>query len=257
MLEVENLSKSFGGLSAVNRCSFSVQRGQITGLIGPNGAGKTTVFNVITGFQKPDSGKVVLKGEEITGLSPHLIFRKKACRTFQVPREFGEITVLENMMLVPYGQAGEKIWNPFLRAGLVRRQESSIREKALETLRFLDLIELKDEYAKRLSGGQKKLLELGRTMMADPDMVLLDEPGAGVNPTLMKRLAKAIEQLCYERGITFFLIEHDMDLVMKLCNPIIVMSQGSKLMEGSPEQVRKDERVIEAYLGGQYGGTEG
>jgi branched-chain amino acid transport system ATP-binding protein len=257
MLEVDNLTKSFGGLKAVNRCSFSVQKGQITGLIGPNGAGKTTVFNLITGFDRPDGGKVLFKGDEITSLPPHLVFRKKICRTFQIPREFGEITVLENMMLVPADQAGDRIWNSFIRPGLVRRQEASIREKALETLKFLDLLNLRDEYAKSLSGGQKKLLELGRTMMADPEFVLLDEPGAGVNPSLMKRLAKVVQELCYERGITFFLIEHDMDLVMNLCNPIIVMSQGSKLMEGSPEQVRRDERVLEAYLGGQYGGTEG
>ena len=257
MLEINSLSKSFGGLKAVNRCSFFIQKARITGLIGPNGAGKTTVFNLITGFDKPDGGRVLFLGEDITGLAPYSVFRKGICRTFQVPREFGELTVLENLMLVPMGQAGEKIWNPFFRSHLVRKQESVIREKALETLKFLDLIDLRDEYAKSLSGGQKKLLELGRTMMADPILVLLDEPGAGVNPTLMKRLAKAIDQLCQQRGITFFLIEHDMGLVMSLCDPVIVMSQGSKLVEGSPEEVRREERVLEAYLGGQCGDLEG
>ena len=165
------------------------------------------------------------------------------------------MTVMENLMLVPSGQLGDRIWNLILRARLVRNQELAIREKAIVVLEFVELIHLRDEYAKNLSGGQKKLLELARTMMADSELVLLDEPGAGVNPTLIKHLAKAIERLCYEKGITFLLIEHDMDLVMKLCNPIIVMSEGRILMEGSPLQVRRDERVLEAYLGGQYAST--
>ena len=257
MLEVQDLVKDFGGLRAVNRCSFIVQRGTITGLIGPNGAGKTTVFNLITGFYKPDAGKVLFKGEDITGLPPHRIFHKGICRTFQIPREFGEMTVLENLMLVPLHQIGERLWGPLFLPFKVQRQESEIQQKALEVLEFVELISLKDEYAKNLSGGQKKLLELARTMMADPEMVLLDEPGAGVNPTLMKRLVEAIERLCRERGVTFFLIEHDMNLVMNLCNPIVVMSEGRKLMEGPPEEVRRDQRVLEAYLGGQYVATEG
>src|SRR3546814_513505 len=162
-----------------------------------------------------------------------------------------------DLILVASGQAGERFWNCWLRPGLVRRQERAIRDRALEVLDFVDLTRLKDEYAGRLSGGQKKLLELARTLMAEPRLVLLDEPGAGVNRTLMRRLAENIEYLCRERGITFLLIEHDMDLVMSLCDPVIVMSEGRRLMEGSPDEVRHDQRVLNAYLGGQYGAAEG
>ncbi len=257
LLSVHNLVKDFGGLRAVDRCSLDVRKGTITGLIGPNGAGKTTLFNLITGFYKPDAGQVIFKGEDITGLPPHKIFHKRLCRTFQIPREFKEMTVLENLMLVPAGQKGERIFYPWFRPGVVRQQEREIYEKALEILEFVNLIPLKDEYAKNLSGGQKKLLELARAMMSDPEMILLDEPGAGVNPTLMKHLVGYIENLCYERGVTFLLIEHDMDLVMNLCNPVIVMSEGKKLMEGTPQEVRSDKRVLDAYLGGQYVATEG
>ncbi|NIT80046.1 MAG: ABC transporter ATP-binding protein, partial [Thermoplasmata archaeon] len=212
ILEVQDLVKDFGGLRAVNRCSFAVQQGMITGLIGPNGAGKTTVFNLITGFYRPDSGRIIFNEEEITGLPPHRVFHKKVCRTFQIPREFGEMTVLENLMLVPPGQLGERLWGPLFLPWQVRRQETAIWDKALEILEFVELAELKNEYAQTLSGGQKKLLELARTMMADPQLVLLDEPGAGVNPTLMKRLVGSIKQLCEDKGVTFFLIEHDMNL---------------------------------------------
>ena len=252
MLEVQSVHKSFGGLAAVLDCSLNVQEGFITGLIGPNGAGKTTLFNVITGYYKPDRGKITFQGEEIAGLAPHQIFQKKVYRTFQITREFAQMTVLENVMLMPDQQAGEKIWNTWLRPGQVRRQEKALKEMALEVLEFVELMDLRDEYAGSLSGGQKKLLELARSMMAEPKMVLLDEPGAGVNPTLMKKLVANIMQLCEEKKITFFLIEHDMDLVMNLCNPVIVMSGGTKLAEGTPEEIRKDERVLEAYLGGRY-----
>lgn len=252
LLEVRDLVKDFGGLRAVNKCSLSVKRGTITGLIGPNGAGKTTLFNLITGFYKPDSGRVIFRGEDITGLPAHRVFHKGLCRTFQIPREFKQMTVLENLMLVPAGQRGENLFYSWFLPGLVRRQEAEIRDKALAVLEFVNLIHLKDEYAGNLSGGQKKLLELARTLMADPQMVLLDEPGAGVNPTLMKQLVANIEKLCYERGVTFLLIEHDMDLVMNLCNPVIVMSNGEKLAEGTPQEIQRDERVLEAYLGSQY-----
>ena len=189
-------------------------------------------------------------------LPPHRVFHKGICRTFQIPREFGEMTVLENLMLVPPNQLGEWLWGPLFLSRRVKRQEGEIQEKALGVLEFVDLLHLKDEYAKNLSGGQKKLLELARTMMADPELVLLDEPGAGVNPTLLRRLVEAIERLCRERGVTFFLIEHDMNLVMSLCNPVVVMSEGCKLMEGTPAEVQRDKRVLEAYLGGQYVATE-
>jgi branched-chain amino acid transport system ATP-binding protein len=252
MLEIVKVEKSFGGLTAVCDCSLRVQEGSITGLIGPNGAGKTTLFNIITGYYKPDKGKITFLGEGIDGLPPHQIFHKKIYRTFQITREFAQMTVLENLMLMPEKQIGEKIWNTWFRASSVRRQEKVIQEKALEVLEFVELIDLKDEYAGSLSGGQKKLLELARSMMAEPKMVLLDEPGAGVNPTLMRKLIANIKKLCEEKKITFFLIEHDMDLIMNLCNPVIVMSEGKKLAEGIPEEIKKDERVLEAYLGGQY-----
>jgi branched-chain amino acid transport system ATP-binding protein len=251
MLEVKNVMKSFGGLQAVYDCSLGAQQGTITGLIGPNGAGKTTLFNLITGFYKPDSGEIYFCGERIDGLGPHRIFHRKLYRTFQITREFSQMTVLENLMLVSPFQAGEKIWNTWFRPAFVKSQERSIREKALDVLEFVDLIDLKDEFAGSLSGGQKKLLELGKTMMAEPKMVLLDEPSAGVNPTLMKKLAENIRRLCTEKEITFLLIEHDMHLVMSLCNPVIVMSEGRKLAEGTPEDIRQDQRVLDAYLGGQ------
>ena len=251
MLEIKEVDKSFGGLKAVCDCSLRVEEGSITGLIGPNGAGKTTLFNVITGYYKPDTGSIFFEGEGIDGLPPHQIFRKRIYRTFQITREFAQMTVLENVMLMPENQIGEKFWNTWFRPASVRRQEKAIQEKALEVLEFVELIDLKDEYAGSLSGGQKKLLELARSMMAEPKMVLLDEPGAGVNLTLMKKLMANIRKLCEENKITFFLIEHDMDLVMNLCNPVIVMSEGKKLAEGTPEEIKKDERVLEAYLGGQ------
>lgn len=253
ILEVRNLVKSFGGLRAIDHCSLGVREGTITGLIGPNGAGKTTLFNLITGFLMPDSGQVLADGVDITSLPPHKIFDRRICRTFQIPREHPTMTVLENLMLVTPGHPGEKFWNCWLRPGVVREEEHARRDRAYEVLEFVDLTRLAHEYAGRLSGGQKKLLELARTLMTDPRLVLLDEPAAGVNRTLMKRLAENIEYLRRERGITFLLIEHDMDLVMELCDPVIVMSEGHQLMEGRPEEVRKDPRVLEAYLGGQYG----
>jgi branched-chain amino acid transport system ATP-binding protein len=252
MLKIEEIVKSFGGLTAVCECSFEVSEGSITGLIGPNGAGKTTLFNVITGHYKPERGRIIFQGEDINGLAPHQIFQKKIYRTFQITREFSQMTVIENLMFVPEDQVGEKIWNTWFRPSAVRKQEKAIHEKAIEVLEFVELIDLKDEYAGSLSGGQKKLLELAKSLMADPKMVLLDEPGAGVNPTLMRKLIANIRKLCEEKKITFFLIEHDMDLVMSLCNPVIVMSEGKKLAEGTPEEIKKDERVLEAYLGGQY-----
>jgi branched-chain amino acid transport system ATP-binding protein len=252
MLKVEGVVKSFGGLTAVCECSLEVKGGSITGLIGPNGAGKTTLFNVITGHYKPERGRIIFQGEDINGLAPHQIFQKKIYRTFQITREFSQMTVIENLMFVPEGQVGERIWNTWFRPSAVRKQEKAIHEKAIEVLEFVELIDLKDEYAGSLSGGQKKLLELAKSLMADPTMILLDEPGAGVNPTLMRKLIANIKRLCEEKKITFFLIEHDMDLVMSLCNPVIVMSEGKKLAEGTPEEIKKDERVLEAYLGGQY-----
>ena len=250
LLEVQELVKRFGGLTVLNRCSFQVRRGTITGLIGPNGAGKTTLFNVLTGFHKPDGGWVRFHDQDITGLAPHRIFQRRICRTFQIPREFRDMTVLENLMLIPSGQLGERLWFPWFRPTLVRQQEAKVRDKALEVLSAVRLFGLRDEYARNLSGGQKKLLELARTMMADPELLLLDEPGAGVNPTLMDELAEYILHLSRDRGVTILVIEHDMDLVMRLCDPVIVLAEGRPLVEGPFEMVAKDPRVIAAYLGG-------
>ena len=252
MLKIEGVHKSFGGIKAITDCSLEVQEGSITGLIGPNGAGKTTLFNVITGHYKPDRGHIFFQGQHIEGLPPHKIFHKKIFRTFQISREFSQMTVLENLMIIPAQQIGENIWNTWVRPGTIKLQENEIQEKALEVLEFVELIKLKNEYAGSLSGGQKKLLEIAKSMMSDPQLVLLDEPGAGVNPTLMKKLIANIETLCHEKKITFFLIEHDMDLVMKLCNPVIVMSEGKKLAEGTAAEIKRNEAVMEAYLGGQY-----
>ncbi len=252
ILEIEDLTKSFGGVLAVDGCSLSVRQGTITGLIGPNGAGKTTLFNLVTGFLKPNAGRVLFLGQRIDGLPPHRVFHKGVVRTFQIPRELKTMTVLENLMLVPANQAGERIWNPLLFPFRVSRQERQHYEKAMEVLEFVELDDLRDEYAAHLSGGQKKLLELARTLMSDPQLILLDEPGAGVNRVLMKKLVDKIEVLCHDLGVTFFLIEHDMDLVTRLCNPVIVMSEGRKIAQGSPEEIKQDERVLEAYLGGQY-----
>lgn len=257
LLDVQELVKDFGGLRAVDGCTLEVKRGTITGLIGPNGAGKTTLFGLISGFHRPTSGRVYFRGRDITGLPPHVIFHRGLCRTFQIPREHASMTVLENLMLVPTGQAGERLWNPLLRPGKVRQQEREIRAKALEVLDFVTLSHLKDDYAGNLSGGQKKLLELARTLMADPELVLLDEPAAGVNPTLMENIRDRIITLNKERGITFLLIEHDMNLVMNLCNPVIVMSQGKQLATGTPASIRQNPEVLEAYLGGQYVAAEG
>ena len=257
LLAVRGLIKNFGGLRAIDHASLDVKRGTITGLIGPNGAGKTTLFNLITGFIQPDAGRVFFRGEDVTHLPPYRIFEKKICRTFQLPREHRSMTVVENMMLVPHRQQGERFWNNWLRPRAVAADEARLKARALDALAFVQLDRLANEPAANLSGGQKKLLELGRVLMAEPTLVLLDEPGAGVNPTLMRRLAEDIDTLRRERGITFLLIEHDMDLVMSLCDPVVVMSEGKRLMEGAPDAVRNDPAVLEAYLGGQYAALAG
>jgi len=249
LIRVERLSKSFGGLHAVNDCSFSLQAGRITGLIGPNGAGKTTVFNMIAGFTKPTSGRIFFQEQDVTAASPEQLFHLGIVRTFQIPHEFGRMTVLENLMLVPPGQRGESLFKSWSSWRKVRRQERDIQRKAEQVLAFLDLAHLRDELAETLSGGQKKLLELGRTMMTDAKLVLLDEPAAGVNPTLMAKLARMIQELHQERGYSFCIIEHDMDLIAELCDPVIVLAEGRVLTEGTIEAVRNDERVLEAYLG--------
>jgi len=252
LLSADNLTKSFGGVRAVDRCSLAVREGTITGLIGPNGAGKTTLFNLLTGFHRPDGGRITFRGDEITGLPPHQVFRRGICRTFQIPREFKDLTVLENLLVVPPDQVGERLWTPWLRPGRIRREEAALRERAGRVLDQVGLMRLAAEPAWTLSGGQKKLLELGRALMAEPALLLLDEPGAGVNPTQMKELTRYIRQLATERGITILLIEHDMDLVMTICDPVIVLSEGRPLAEGPPDAIRRDPRVLAAYLGARH-----
>jgi branched-chain amino acid transport system ATP-binding protein len=250
ILSVRDMRKYFGGIKALDGISIDVAPHSITGLIGPNGAGKTTLFNVITGLYKPDSGEVLFKGEKIDGLSLHQTFHKGLCRTFQISRELKRMTVLENLMLVSPNQEGERLWRTWFFPRLVRDQEQEIRERAEECLKLTGLLHLKDEYAGNLSGGQKRLLELARTMMAKPEIILFDEPGAGVNPSERRTLADRIRNLVSTEGITVFLIGHEMELVMDVCNPIIVMDRGKKLTEGSPQEVGEDKRVLEVYLGG-------
>jgi len=251
VLRVRGVQKSFGGLMAVNSVTLDISPGIITGLIGPNGAGKTTLFNLISGLYKSEAGTIHLKGERIDGLPPHEIFHKGISRTFQIARELKLMTVLENLMLVPMGQTGESLLLTWFRPRQVRKEEKEIKEKALEVLEFVNLIDLKNEYADSLSAGQKRLLELARTMMSDPQIILLDEPGAGVNPTLLKHLVGYLRQIVEDHGMTLFLIEHDMDLVMNTCDQVVVMNYGEILTEGPPEIIRRDPRVLEAYLGGQ------
>lgn len=249
MIRVENLEKRFGGFRAVDGATLEIEKGSITGLIGPNGAGKTTLFNVIAGRLSPSAGKVMMDGEEITGLPPHELFHKGLLRTFQIAHEFSSMTVRENLMMVPGGQSGEAIWNAWFGRRAIAEEERALQAKADEVLEFLTIDHLRDERAGNLSGGQKKLLELGRTMMVDAKIVFLDEVGAGVNRTLLNTIADAIQRLNVERGYTFCVIEHDMDFIGRLCDPVIVMAEGKVLAQGPADAIMKNEAVIEAYLG--------
>ncbi len=249
MIRVEDLHRHFGGFHAVDGATLEIEKGTITGLIGPNGAGKTTLFNVIAGVLPPTSGRVFMEGEEITGLPPHELFHKGLLRTFQIAHEFPTMTVRENLMMVPGGQSGERLWNAWFRRKRVAEEEAALLKKADEVLEFLTIDHLKDEKAGNLSGGQKKLLELGRTMMVDARIVFLDEVGAGVNRTLLNTIADAIERLNRERGYTFVVIEHDMDFIGRLCDPVICMAEGRVLAEGTLDEIKANEQVIEAYLG--------
>jgi branched-chain amino acid transport system ATP-binding protein len=249
MLTVENLAKEFDGLTAVNDLNFTVEPNTISGLIGPNGAGKTTTFNMIAGHLKPSSGKIYFDGKEITNLRPHQTFQLGIVRTFQIPRPFSGMTVLENLTMVPRNQIGEKIWNNWLRNNAVAKEEQQIREKANGLLEFLNLSDLQNDYSGNLSGGQLKLLELGRALMSDPKVILLDEPAAGVNPTLLEEIIDRIRDI-HRQGVTFLIIEHNMELVMRLCSSILVMAEGDILMRGAPEEIRSDPRLIDAFLGG-------
>lgn len=249
MIRVKNLHRHFGGFRAVDGSSIEIDEGSITGVIGPNGAGKTTLFNVIAGVLPPTSGTVTMGEEDITGVPPHELFHKGILRTFQIAHEFSSMTVLENLMMVPAGQTGETLWNTWFGRKRIADEERQLAAKAVEVLEFLTIDHLKDEKAGNLSGGQKKLLELGRTMMVDAKIVFLDEVGAGVNRTLLNTIGDAILRLNRERGYTFCMIEHDMEFIGRLCNPVIVMAEGKVLTKGTIEEIKSNEQVIEAYLG--------
>ena len=251
VLSVSGLKKNFGGLHAVRGVDLNVERGAIVGLIGPNGAGKTTMFNMIAGELPPTAGSIELLGEDVTGQRTDLLYHKGLMRTFQLSNEYARMTSLENLAVAAPRPVGESIWSSWFAGANVRKREAEVVELARETLEFLGLTHVIDELAGNLSGGQKKLLEIGRTMMNDSKVVLLDEPGAGVNPTLMRKVADMIEQLNQERGYTFCIIEHDMDMIARLCGKVVVLAEGQVLMHGTMDEVRSDERVIDAYFGGE------
>ncbi|MBS9405024.1 ABC transporter ATP-binding protein [Halomonas sp. TRM85114] len=249
IIDVQHVNKAFGGLKVINDCSIQVEQGSITGLIGPNGAGKSTLFNIVAGALPLDSGRVLLDGEDITNRPANELFHKGLLRTFQIAHEFSEMTALENLMMVPPHQPGESLFNAWFKPSLVGMLETEVRRRALEVIDFIGLDHVRNELAGNLSGGQKKLLELGRTMMTDARVVLLDEIAAGVNRTLLGDLVNNIERLNREMGYTFLVIEHDMDMIARLCDPVIVLAQGSVMVEGSIEDIQNNPEVIEAYFG--------
>ncbi len=249
ILDVRNLGKAYGGVRAVNNISFQVNKGEIVGIIGPNGAGKTTTFNIIAGAERPSAGEVFLEGVNVTGRSTEQLYQLGLARTFQLSHEYPKMTTLENLMVASKSQYGENIFMNWLYPKLVHEREAEVVQKAGETLEFLGLEHVAHQLAGNLSGGQKKLLELGRTMMADAQLILLDEPGAGVNPTLMQKIGDMITDLNENCGFTFCLIEHDMELIERLCHRIIVLAEGQILLEGSMKDVRNDPHVVDAYFG--------
>jgi branched-chain amino acid transport system ATP-binding protein len=249
ILRTEELTKHFGGIFAVDRASLSVREGSITALIGPNGAGKTTFFNVVTGFYRPDGGAATFQGRPILGRPPHRIARLGMVRTFQITKALARMPVIDNMLLAAPDQPGERLLGLLLRPGASRRREREIRDRAMEVLAVFNLERLADEYAGTLSGGQRKLLELARALMTRPRMLLLDEPMAGINPTLGRRLLDHMQRLRAEEGVTFLFIEHDMEVVMNHSDRVIVMAEGRVIADGTPDEVRGDQRVIDAYLG--------
>jgi neutral amino acid transport system ATP-binding protein len=255
ILEIADVWKHFGGIHAVAGATFSVPRGSITALIGPNGAGKTTLFNVVTGFYRPDRGAIGYEGRSIFGKRPHAIARLGMVRTFQITKALAAMPVLDNMMLAAPRQPGEALPTLVGRPLASHNRETEVRARALELLETFDLHTKADDYAGTLSGGQRKLLELARALMTEPRMVLLDEPMAGINPTLGRRLLDHMHELREHSGVTFLFIEHDMDVVMNHADEVVVMAQGDVIVKGPPDEVREDERVIEAYLGGGGDGT--
>ncbi|WP_251341912.1 ABC transporter ATP-binding protein [Haloplanus halophilus] len=250
LLEASNLRKTFGGIVAVDEVSFEVERREIVGVIGPNGAGKSTMFKLLSGFHHPDEGSVEFDGEDVTELEPDERAQRGMVRTFQIAQELTGMQVMENMLLASQNHPGEKVLAAAANTGTVRDHESEARERAEELLKFLELWDLREEYAGNLSGGQRKLLELGRALMAEPDLLLLDEPMAGVNPDLTDRLLERIMELRDERDMTFLVVEHDIEAIMRISDTVIGMHDGKVLSKGTPEEVQSDERMLEAYLGG-------
>jgi len=250
MLKIKNIYKSFGGILALNGVSFSVESNTITGLIGPNGSGKSTLFNVISGFYTKDRGEIYFKGKSIEGTEPYRIAMLGVGRTFQISEVPEKMTVLENLLLAPKGQTGEGIFNVFLHPLKIKGENEKYLRKANEILELIQLYNLRNEYAGNLSGGQRKLLSLGRILMSEPTLLLLDEPTAGVNPTLIKDLIIAIRNLRDEKGETILLVEHNMKVISEICDRVIVLDFGKKIAEGTPEEIQKNEKVLEAYLSG-------
>ena len=249
MLQISKINKSFGGLKVLNNLSFKIKKGSISGLIGPNGAGKTTLFNIINGSIKPDSGSVQLNNYELIGLQPHELFEIGVLRTFQIPHEFFSLTVLDNLLVVPPNKIGETFFGQWFFEKKIKKIEEINVKKAQDILDILGLSHLEKEYAGNLSGGQKKLLELGRVMMVEPEIILLDEVGAGVNKTLLKKISNIIKKLNKEKKYTFIMIEHDLDFISKLCDTIIVMAEGQFLTQGNIQQIKSNQKVIDIYLG--------
>ena len=249
MLQISKINKSFGGLKVLNNLSLKIEKGSISGLIGPNGAGKTTLFNVINGSIKPDSGSVQLNNYELIGLQPHELFEIGVLRTFQIPHEFFSLTVLDNLLVVPPNKIGETFFGQWFFSKKIKKIEEINVKKAKDILDILGLSHLEKEYAGNLSGGQKKLLELGRVMMVEPEIILLDEVGAGVNKTLLKKISNIIKKLNKEKKYTFIMIEHDLDFISKLCDTIIVMAEGQFLTQGNIQQIKSNQKVIDIYLG--------
>jgi neutral amino acid transport system ATP-binding protein len=249
IFEADGVVKRFGGIRAVNGATMQVSEGSITALIGPNGAGKTTFFNLITGFYKPDAGRVEFMGESITGMPPYRISGRGMVRTFQITKALEGMPVIDNMMLAAQDQPGEKLRNVILKPRASRRRETEVRKQADDLLEIFNLTKLADSYAGTLSGGQRKLLELARALMTRPRFLLLDEPMAGINPTLGRQLLDHMQSLRREVGVTFLFVEHDMEVVMNHSDRVIVMAEGRVITDGTPDEVRADKRVIDAYLG--------